>query len=1350
MKKRKLIPDYIKKSIQPNSTEGSFYASVLLIDVVGFTALTDNLVKQDIEGAEILYSILNRFFTNSLKKIYNNQGFISSFEGDGFVALFPALDKNSILRTIKAAIDIQHFFKQNGKVKTKFGKYDIQVKINITYGLIIWKIIQNYNVYYAFSKAIDRARQQNSNCLANQIILDKYLKNKLKDNFINYTARENYFIFKKLNNKSIFQNLESSKLTSITYSNQYEFLNIDYEGEFKDIITCFLQIKESKFHCLFPEILTTIKQFKGFFKDINIYNKKNKILIFFGAPHTIEKVFSAAIGFAIAIKQRYNRYIKTSLTFGNAFVGLLENEFRNEFVAFGDIINLAARILEQTNWGEILIDHSLWTKIKDDYEISCLDNFLFKGFHNKKKIYKLIKEKKYNLKKLANFVGRKNELKKLKQYIIPLYRGQFSGICYIEGVAGIGKTCLIEKLEYETEQDFIWFNLKCNQIIQSSFNPVKNCLNIFFKQSTENEPGKNKNNFEKIFAKFSQKVASKKLGRKIIELKPALAKYLNLDIGAEFNNYNARIKHRKMLEALDYFFLSFTDIKPVVINIDDGHLIDSDTKKWFKRFTTKAVNYPIAVLITVRPPKNSRPFSYYRKPQEFEHFLKLTKFDNKSTSQLISTHLEKENVNTNLEKFIKKKSEGNPFYIQQITLFLKEHNLINTIQKGEVESLEVPADIRLIISARIEKLDSNLKRVLKIAAVIGEKFNRIMLAQFIGKKIISPNLMKGIRKNIWISLSKTEYIFKHVLIRDTVYQMQMKKEIRQLHEKIANAYIKVYQKEHQYHYATIAFHYDKAENIEQAIVFYQKAAKQAMKSYFNASALKYLDKLLEFKDNLTTKEYVQTIFDKSKLYKTIGKWKKAEEITKIALKIAENNELLSLQAYILSIFGWLEYMKGNFKQAIIKLDKASAIFKQNKDEKGLSIARGNKAVIFMRSNQFKKAEKFFKEKIEWDEKNNFKLGLMSGYINYAVFLNKTGKVELSKDNYYKGLKLAQELNDKLAISTAYANLALIYMSQDKMKKAKELFGKTLKISLQIGEKRKLTYTYGNIGHFYIKEMNWQKAHYFFNKQIELSKELKYIHGIIASYINKKSLEANRGNLIKAKAYLDKALTIANQNNAVQELLRLKLRLGLLYFDFRKFDKSLFYFNKLIKYAASKSNYYFLCLANYNIGIVYKKKEILPKSLEFFQKAEKLSRQYSLRLEFYKIINQIISILIFMDKPAQAKTYLAEKDVIKKAPHKTSIFLKINQSIIEFKLERNREIRRELLNKIDDKLKIIDGGEDYFEYKYKLIKLYETEYDNKNIVDVKKQKLKEEIEKKLKKDLRFTLKLKIESIKKKLL
>src|SRR6056297_1601345 len=121
------IPEYILKNYSEGVLEGQFKSYVLFADLTGFTRITGELMKHSKEGAEILSDILLRVFTPMIQAVYERHGFISTFAGDAFTAVFP-LNRCSWTDVSEAEFNLREAVVKQSYQKTKYAAFRIKIK----------------------------------------------------------------------------------------------------------------------------------------------------------------------------------------------------------------------------------------------------------------------------------------------------------------------------------------------------------------------------------------------------------------------------------------------------------------------------------------------------------------------------------------------------------------------------------------------------------------------------------------------------------------------------------------------------------------------------------------------------------------------------------------------------------------------------------------------------------------------------------------------------------------------------------------------------------------------------------------------------------------------------------------------------------------------------------------------------------------------------------------------------------------------------------------------------------------------------------------------------------------------
>ena len=87
-----LVPNFILKNYHQGVDRGRFNTVTLFVDVSGFSQVTNTMMQYGNEAAETMADVMNAIFEPLVTAVYSYGGFITTFAGDAFTALFPIDD----------------------------------------------------------------------------------------------------------------------------------------------------------------------------------------------------------------------------------------------------------------------------------------------------------------------------------------------------------------------------------------------------------------------------------------------------------------------------------------------------------------------------------------------------------------------------------------------------------------------------------------------------------------------------------------------------------------------------------------------------------------------------------------------------------------------------------------------------------------------------------------------------------------------------------------------------------------------------------------------------------------------------------------------------------------------------------------------------------------------------------------------------------------------------------------------------------------------------------------------------------------------------------------------------------
>jgi len=166
-----------------------------------------------------------------------------------------------------------------------------------------------------------------------------------------------------------------------------------------------------------------------------------------------------------------------------------------------------------------------------------------------------------------------------------------------------------------------------------------------------------------------------------------------------------------------------------------------------------------------------------------------------------------------------------------------------------IERVEIPLTVNEVIMARIDRLDSSSREVLRTASVLGRTFFHRVLAEVLGnargldehlEQLVGAQMLRCRTR-----LEELEYLFKHALAQEVAYDSLPGNERRALHLRAAHAIEHTFVHRLSEFYGMLAWHYSCAEELDQAEEYMVKAGEEAARATASSEALHFYKRALE-------------------------------------------------------------------------------------------------------------------------------------------------------------------------------------------------------------------------------------------------------------------------------------------------------------------------------------------------------------------------------------------------------------------------------------------------------------------------------------------------------------------------
>jgi tetratricopeptide (TPR) repeat protein len=352
-------------------------------------------------------------------------------------------------------------------------------------------------------------------------------------------------------------------------------------------------------------------------------------------------------------------------------------------------------------------------------------------------------------------------------------------------------------------------------------------------------------------------VIKKKLKDKILQLDdklqsvlPPFEDLLSLKVVDEaYLDLEPKQKRVRVFEAIRDLLIRESQNRLLVLAVEDLHWIDKTSEEFLNYFIGWLANTRILLILLYRP-----EYTHTWGSKSYYNRIGLSQLTTKSSAELVQAILEGAQVVPELKELILNRTGGNPLFMEEFTHGLIENGSIQRQDNKYVlnrrpSDVEIPDTIQGIITARMDRLEDNLKRTIQIASVIGRDFAFRILQLITGmREELNSHLLnlQGLELIYEKSLfPELEYIFKHALIQEVAYNSLLLTRRKEIHKRIGQAIEQIYPERLEEFYEMLAYHCYEGEVWLKALEYLEKAGDKFAAAYANQEALDYYAKALE-------------------------------------------------------------------------------------------------------------------------------------------------------------------------------------------------------------------------------------------------------------------------------------------------------------------------------------------------------------------------------------------------------------------------------------------------------------------------------------------------------------------------
>jgi class 3 adenylate cyclase/DNA-binding SARP family transcriptional activator len=593
------------------------------------------------------------------------------------------------------------------------------------------------------------------------------------------------------------------------------------------------------------------------------------ICAYFGIPaaHEDDPERAAWAGYRILLDIREQRReieqawgisdfdVRIGINAGRTLVGAV-GAANPQVVAFGDPMNVAARLQAIADPGSIAVGESVARRLEGVFHLEPLGAVPLKGREAPVNAWSLIGPRTEHLAAPSTpLVARHSELDRLREAVQEVTRGR-GQIVLIRGDVGIGKSRAVLELREMAGDDIRWLEGRCSSY---GVGPLGGPFSQIIREWTgaaEGEPElATRTKLWSRLAKLDEGSAEEcfHLARILgIRPEPSLVPATSEHPGESLRTRSTTV--------LAKWVLRLCEEKPTVLVVEDLHQADENSLEQLEALLPLTDRVPLLLVVSSRPEPDSPGWGLWiRCLREFRHRLvelALEPLSDEHVEELMDALAPPGTLDAATRGVILARAAGNPFYVEELVKALVQIGGLERQGRSTLTmtgaGLDLPPALEGLLIVRIQQLEPSARRLAQIAAVIGREFDVDLLRETADRDI-TEDLTSLLRAEVIREVRRHPAFvcrFHHTLLYEAAlstltpaFRAEVARSVlRSLESRIAGS-----EDEHLERLALYAY---RSDELPRALDYLERASRRASQLGDDEAAARLAARMLRLADRL--------------------------------------------------------------------------------------------------------------------------------------------------------------------------------------------------------------------------------------------------------------------------------------------------------------------------------------------------------------------------------------------------------------------------------------------------------------------------------------------------------------------
>ncbi|MFM0552221.1 adenylate/guanylate cyclase domain-containing protein [Paraburkholderia sediminicola] len=596
------------------------------------------------------------------------------------------------------------------------------------------------------------------------------------------------------------------------------------------------------------------------------------ILALFGAPIAHEDHPQRALYAALRMQHAMRRHgdrirlekgiplqIRVGIHTGEVVVrSIRTDDLHTDYDPVGHTIHIASRMEGIAAPSSILVSESTHKLATGYFEFKALGATQVKGVPEPLVVYEVLgpgalrtRLQLSAYRGLARFVGRQIELDHLHAALEQAKEGR-GQVVAVAGEAGVGKSRLFHEFKERSQGNRVLletFSVSHGKAF--AYLPLIELLKNYFQITARDDERQCR---EKVTGKALT------LERSFEDLVPYLLYLLGIgERGSALAEMDPQIRRDRTIDAIIELLTRESRDQPIELLFEDLQWLDRETEAFLLSLIDRVANSRILLLVNYRP-------EYQPVWERAGHCsqLRLEPLGPAEAQGLLSALLGDDPTLMPLKQLILEKTEGNPFFMEEVVQTLvEEKSLLGDPGRFRIEhtpaALHIPTTVQGVLAARIDRLPVAEKDLLQALAVLGKEFSFSLVQRICdGPGAPADDALRELLARLEAAefiferpaFPEVEYSFKHALTQEVAGRSLLTERRSALHERAAQAIEALFSTRIADYWSELAHHYRLSGNVPKAVEYLHRTGQQALEHSAHLDAMRHLGAARELLEHL--------------------------------------------------------------------------------------------------------------------------------------------------------------------------------------------------------------------------------------------------------------------------------------------------------------------------------------------------------------------------------------------------------------------------------------------------------------------------------------------------------------------